>query len=78
MTPRLPSNPWTITPPAGTPRTAEGMRQRYGDEPIDARLRLQLEAELTTLRAWDNYERKTDEAREGAKQVIAELLKTPG
>lgn len=74
MTPGLPSNPMTITPPARTPRTAEGMRRAYADQAVDARLRLQLEAELENLRAWDNYERKTDEAREGAKQVIAELL----
>ena len=74
MTPEPPPYPMTMTPPSNTPLTAEAIQRVYGSQPVDARLRLVLQAQGEILRAWDTFEGGPSVAREGAKEAIAKLL----
>jgi hypothetical protein len=74
MTPDLPPNPMTITPPPRMVLTAEGVYQRFKGRKVDARLFAEVREELKVIRAWDSYERSTSPLREGAKRALRRIL----
>lgn len=74
MTPHLPSNPMTITPPTKMVLTAEGVYQKFKGRTVNASLCADVRAELQNIRDWDNYERCTSPLREGAKRALRRIL----
>ena len=74
MTPKLPSNPMTITPPVKMMLTADGVYAKFKGRLVDASLFADARAELQNLRDWDNYFRNTDPLREGAKHALRRIL----
>ena len=74
MTPALPSNPMTITPPKKMVLTSEGVFAMFSGRTVNEQFFKDVRAELQNLRDWDNYERKIDEGREAAKRTLRRLL----
>lgn len=74
MTPKLPDNPTTITPPPKMMLTADGVLAKFKGRLVDASFFADVRAELKNIRDWDNYERATSPTREGAKNVLRYLL----
>lgn len=74
MTPELPANPMTITPPTKMMLTADGVFAKFKGRLVDASLFAEVRAELQNLRDWDNYERRTSPYREGAKSALRYIL----
>lgn len=74
MTPRLPANPMTITPPVKMARTSIGVWDLFIGRTIDEKFFADVRQELQNLRDWDNYERCTTLEREKAKATLNYLL----
>ncbi len=74
MTPQLPSNPMTITPPPKMMLTAEGVAVKFAGRHVCPALFADVRAELQNLRDWDNYERATSPHREAAKRALRFIL----
>lgn len=74
--PRLPSNPMTISD--GRERantwTVETVRKRYGDRILTGQDIAQIRGDLAELKSWDDYERHTCEQREQVKGALQTLL----
>jgi len=74
MTPDLPSNPLTITPPVRMARTAQGAWDFFAGRIHDDRFFTEVRIELQNLKDWDNYERQTAPEREKAKLLLRYFL----
>lgn len=75
-TPKLPSNPSTISDlrPRANKWTPESVRLKYAGKPLDGDVVTQIHRDLEELAAWDNYERRTSETREATKFALRRLL----
>lgn len=74
MTPKLPSNPMTITPPSKMMLTADGVAAKFSGRQVDASLFADVRTELQNLRDWDTYQRATSPQRESAKRALRFIL----
>jgi hypothetical protein len=75
-TPRLPSNPFTISDlrPQANTWTAESVRTKFAEREMDRYAIDEIQRDLEELQRWDDYERQTAENREAAKKALRDLL----
>lgn len=80
MTPNLPPNPMTITPPdkhcatGRTLRTGDMARLWVTNRSATPENRAEALRQLDILNRWDTFERQTEEQREEAKVVLCAFL----
>lgn len=75
MTPKLPSNPMTITPMKHARHfTADDVYRKYHGRLLNIELFAEVRQDLQDIRDMDNYERNTNQIREDAKRALRRIL----